>query len=157
MIDITKKYKTRDDREVRIYATDGGGDRPVHGAVINHGEWFLRHWSAKGTAFPDHGHCSDDLIEVKQRIQLEVWVNVDEDIERLRGQAEFEKKCRNDAFDELKKQDAEIERLRAALLPFASIKADHGEGFSGLPDMVIVRCEASVREIKAARAALGEK
>lgn len=79
MIDITKKYKTRDDREVRIYATDGGGSRPVHGAVINHGEWFLRHWSAKGTAFPDHGHCSDDLIEVKQRIKREVWVNVYED------------------------------------------------------------------------------
>ena len=76
MTDITKTYKTRDGREVRIYATDGGGDRPVHGAVINHGEWFLRHWSAKGTAFPDHGHCSDDLIEVKSRIQREMWVNV---------------------------------------------------------------------------------
>ena len=40
---------------------------------------------------------------------------LDAEIERLRGQVEFEKKCRNDAFDELKKQDAEIERLRAAL------------------------------------------
>ena len=52
---------------------------------------------------------------------------------------------------------AEVERLRAALRPFASIKADHGDGFSGLPDTVIVRIEASVRELKAARAALGEK
>jgi hypothetical protein len=34
------------------------------------------------------------------------------EIERLREQCEFEKKCRNDAFEELKKQDAEIERLR---------------------------------------------
>jgi hypothetical protein len=79
MIDIKKTYKTRDGREVRIYATDGGGDRPVHGAVINHGEWFLRHWSAKGTMFPDHEHCSDDLIEMKPRIQREVWVNVHKD------------------------------------------------------------------------------
>ena len=51
----------------------------------------------------------------------------------------------------------ENEKLRAALLPFASIKADDGDGFSGLPDTVIVRIEASVRELKAARAALGEK
>jgi hypothetical protein len=65
MIDITKKYRTRDGREVRIYATDGGGNRPVHGAVINHGEWFMCHWSAKGKAFPDHERRSDDLIEVK--------------------------------------------------------------------------------------------
>jgi hypothetical protein len=45
--------------------------------------------------------------------------NLDEDIEQLRGQVEFEKKCRNDAFDELRKQDAEIERLRTALEPLA--------------------------------------
>ena len=78
--------------------------------------------------------------------------------EKLRGQAEFEKKCRNDAFDELKKQDAEIERLREALKPFASTKADDGHDYiSGWPDTVIVRIEASVGEMKAARAALEEK
>ena len=53
---------------------------------------------------------------------------------------------------------AENERLRAALLPFASINADDGhDHISSWPDTVIVRCEASVRELKAARAALGEK
>jgi hypothetical protein len=79
MIDITKQYKTRDGREVRIYATDGGGDRPVHGAIKYDGGWFLRHWSAKGTTFSDHGHCPDDLIEMKPRIKREVWVNVHKD------------------------------------------------------------------------------
>jgi hypothetical protein len=52
---------------------------------------------------------------------------------------------------------ARIERLRAALSPFASTKTDDGYDYiSGLPDMVIIRIEASVREIKAARAALEE-
>lgn len=52
---------------------------------------------------------------------------------------------------------AEIERLRAALAPFANIKADNGDDFSKWPDEVIIRCEVSVREIKAARAALKVK
>jgi hypothetical protein len=52
----------------------------------------------------------------------------------------------------------ENEKLRAALRPFASTKADDGYDYiSSWPDTVIVRCEASVREIKAARAALEEK
>jgi predicted DNA-binding protein with PD1-like motif len=32
-IDINKKYRTRDGHEVRIYATDGMGLYPVHGAI----------------------------------------------------------------------------------------------------------------------------
>jgi hypothetical protein len=53
----------------------------------------------------------------------------------------------------------ENEKLRAALSPFASTKADDGYDYiSGLPDTVIVRIEASVGEMKAARAALsGDK
>ena len=42
------------------------------------------------------------------------------EIERLREQCEFEKKCRNDAFEELKQRDADIERLREALQFYAS-------------------------------------
>jgi hypothetical protein len=33
MIDINKKYRTRDGREVRIYATDGAECLSVHGAI----------------------------------------------------------------------------------------------------------------------------
>jgi hypothetical protein len=67
---------------------------------------------------------------------------------------------------EIARLRAENESLRAALKPFASTKADAGydykadDGYdyiSGLPDIVIIRIEASVREIKAARAALEEK
>jgi len=60
--------------------------------------------------------------------------------------------------DQNNRLTAEVEKLRAALSPFASTKADDGYDYiSGLPDMVIIRIEASVREIKAARAALDEK
>lgn len=30
-----KEYKTRDGRKVRIYATDAGGEYPIHGAVLD--------------------------------------------------------------------------------------------------------------------------
>ena len=33
MIDMSKKYRTRDGREVRIYAVDGAKDYPVDVAV----------------------------------------------------------------------------------------------------------------------------
>ncbi|MCF8472909.1 MAG: hypothetical protein K9G27_08980 [Sphingomonadaceae bacterium] len=76
MIDITKKYKTRTGVDVRIYATDGGTEYPVHGAITYDGKWFPRDWTATGTTFEDNTQCRDDLIEVKPRIKREVWVNV---------------------------------------------------------------------------------
>jgi len=72
MIDLAKKYRTRDGREVRIYAVDGGGGMPVHGAVRDGCEWTAYTWLESGEAAL---HCAS-LIEVKPRIQREVWVNV---------------------------------------------------------------------------------
>jgi len=50
---------------------------------------------------------------------------------------------------------AENERLRVALLPFASIQSQMGD-YVGYPDNIIVRIEASVGELRRARAALKE-
>lgn len=75
MIDPKKTYKTRDGREVRIYAVDGGGEYPVHGAHYDGVRWSVCAWKKKGRIFDD-GECSLDLIEVRPRIQREVWVNV---------------------------------------------------------------------------------
>ena len=72
MIDPKKTYRTRDGREVRIYAVDGGGRRPVHGAIREGREWVAYTWLHDGVAGL---HCSS-LIEVKPRIVREVWVNV---------------------------------------------------------------------------------
>ncbi len=75
MIDPAKKYRTRDGREVRIYAVDAGGERPVHGAARerNHA-WEVKSWNADGTYLSRHQAL--DLFEIKPRIQREVWVNV---------------------------------------------------------------------------------
>ncbi len=82
MIDPDKTYRTRDGREVRIYAVDGSDDFPVHGAFRNKYGWKLESWPASGRW---GGDCDDgcDLIEVKPRIKREVWVNVYEDYKFL--------------------------------------------------------------------------
>jgi len=72
MIDKSKQYRTRDGREVRIYATDGGGHKPIHGAIREDENWIAYTWLYDGVAALD---CNS-LIEVKPRIKREVWVNV---------------------------------------------------------------------------------
>lgn len=74
MIDPKKQYRTRDGREVRIYAVDGGGDQPVHAAIKNPDGWKGVQLQADGTWC--EVETSADLIEVRPRIQREVWVNV---------------------------------------------------------------------------------
>ncbi len=79
MIELGKQYKTRLDLyETRIYAVDGCGDYPVHGAVLNEHGWVHTTWRKDGRSFRS-GNFSDgpyDLIEVTPRIQREVWLNV---------------------------------------------------------------------------------
>ena len=75
MIDINKKYRTRDGREVRIYATDGVGARPVHGAVKENDGWHRATWSSNG-GFGGNMQFPDDLIEVRPRHKRTVWLNV---------------------------------------------------------------------------------
>ena len=77
MIDKSKTYRTRDGREVRIYATDGGGTYPVHGAFLDEGAWRSYTWTKDGEADLDVNYRKDlDLIEVKPRIRRTVWLNV---------------------------------------------------------------------------------
>jgi hypothetical protein len=78
MISKDKQYRTRNGREVRIYATDGGEPYPVHGAMLQDGEWSHETWKRDG-AYICNLDESLSLIEVKPRIQLEYWVNVYED------------------------------------------------------------------------------
>jgi hypothetical protein len=77
MIDINKKYRTRDGREVRIYATDGGGPCPVHGAVSGLNFWSTASWSKNGSYKLVYGQENDwDIIEVRPRHKRTVWVTV---------------------------------------------------------------------------------
>jgi hypothetical protein len=81
MIDKNKTYKTRDDREVRIYATDGGDlfeDRTIHGAVKNRDRWVFAVWNATtGRCFASvKEETAMDLIEVRPRHKRTVFLHV---------------------------------------------------------------------------------
>lgn len=70
MISLDKKYRTKDGKEVRIYAVDGAGNRPVHGAVLyvyNNKGWEAATWAS----------CDADLIEVV--MIPEYWVVFESD------------------------------------------------------------------------------
>ena len=72
MISMDKKYRTRDGREVRIYAVDGGGVHPVHGSVLMNDGWRSVAWEADGRI--TFHNQPVDLVEVKPRIQRTVWL-----------------------------------------------------------------------------------
>jgi len=77
MISKDKTYRTRDGREVRIYATDGGGDYPVHGAMLGHDGWQHFMWRVNGKSyFDDFDDKPTDIAECKPRIKRTVWINI---------------------------------------------------------------------------------
>ena len=64
-IDITKKYTTRSGLPVRIYATDGAGQHPIHGAIKYEGGWDDNTWCADGAYTAGDAGGSRSLIPVK--------------------------------------------------------------------------------------------
>jgi hypothetical protein len=77
MIDINKKYRTRDGREVRIYATDGRAMYPIHGAILQQHGWQQSCWAVDGLhSISSSGNHSGDIIEVRPRHKRTVWMNV---------------------------------------------------------------------------------
>jgi hypothetical protein len=73
MIDINKKYTTRDGREVRIYATDGEGRYPIHGSIFEHNIWCVSTWTEHGEQEGRH-KSERDLVEAWQPQDKElVW------------------------------------------------------------------------------------
>jgi len=71
-ISMDKQYRTRDGREVRIYAVDGMNHNKVHGAIKLENGWEITTWRDDGVAWD----TKYDLIEVKPRIKREYWHNV---------------------------------------------------------------------------------
>jgi hypothetical protein len=66
MISEDKTYVTRCGNKVRIYAIDGWGAFPVHGAVYAKGRWLARSWTKDGCA-TIRGKSNNDLIELKPK------------------------------------------------------------------------------------------
>ena len=78
MIDKNKTYKTRDGREVRIYATDGGHGKIIHGAIKNGPHWDPFSWQSNGMV-SCYDQNVEDLVKVCPRHKRTVWVNVYEE------------------------------------------------------------------------------
>jgi len=82
MIDKNRTYRTRDGREVRIYATDGDGSgSAIHGAIKNFYGWVATVWNPDGKCHWGAGCYGDptpanDLIEVCPRHKWVVWLNI---------------------------------------------------------------------------------
>ena len=76
MISMQKAYRTRDGREVRIYATDGDKDQAVHGAVKCPDGWTSYAWFSDGQYARADRNGRHDLIEVRPRHKRMVWLNV---------------------------------------------------------------------------------
>lgn len=110
MIDPAKTYRTRDNREVRIYAVDASDDGFVHGAVKNGTKWNLHEWFSNGHYFRG-SNDNRDLIEVKPKHVR--WVNV---YEPTRVTPLYESKQEADTF-------AAPERLACIRIEF-----EEGEG-----------------------------
>ena len=77
MISKDKQYKTRDGREVRIYAIDGIGKFPIHGAIKDNKGWEHNLWKKDGSF---NGHLNEspsDLIEIvpKVKVWVEYWLD----------------------------------------------------------------------------------
>lgn len=77
MIDLAKKYRTRDGREAKVFMVDAGTSHPVIAAYRDSdaGIWWSLHFTAEGRVSQSRTDPRD-LIEVRPRIQREVWVNV---------------------------------------------------------------------------------
>jgi hypothetical protein len=76
MISLDKTYRTRDGKEVKLYAVHEGQNFPVHGAILIDGKWSATMWSVDGKWHPSGPSSELDLIEVKPKRTLDVWVNV---------------------------------------------------------------------------------
>ena len=76
MISKDKTYRTRDGREVRIYATDGSDWSSIHGAFKDESGWWFCVWHEDGSYIDSMLEHRCDLIEVKPRIKRTVWLNV---------------------------------------------------------------------------------
>jgi len=79
-IDITKQYKTLSGLPARIYAVDGGGNYPVHGAIYNleTNTWRQETWSndLKYRIEEDENNSNYDLVEVGKYDDFKIDDNV---------------------------------------------------------------------------------
>lgn len=77
-LDFSRPIQTRDGRKVRILCTDKKGASPVVGLIErNPGEEEMTfHWQLTGLHYEGSCRRPEDLINVPERIERDVWVNL---------------------------------------------------------------------------------
>jgi hypothetical protein len=77
-IEMSKEYKTRDGRSVRLLCTDGPFGFPVVGIIYNldGSPWTAASWTLNGRIEGAIASSHLNLIEVRKKFRREVWVNV---------------------------------------------------------------------------------
>lgn len=78
MIELGKKYRTRDGGEVRLYAIDGTPPYKIHGAVANNDyggdtTWTVRCWTTDG-AYRQSAGSGLDLVEVLPEVTVRKYM-----------------------------------------------------------------------------------
>jgi hypothetical protein len=76
MIDINKKYRTRDGKNVRVLCVDLGSMQPVVAAVTTEKGEQLELYCLDGCYFVEGGPNPRDLVEAPKTVKVEVWMNV---------------------------------------------------------------------------------
>jgi len=62
-LEVGKTYKTRNGRQVRIYAVDGSNGQPVHGAMLEEsGQWSSHTWQLQGQFLEGETSILDVII-----------------------------------------------------------------------------------------------
>jgi len=61
-IEVGKAYKTRDGREVRIYAVDGLGADAIHGALLAGERYWIPYSWDEGGSFLGSEPCDADIV-----------------------------------------------------------------------------------------------
>jgi hypothetical protein len=75
MIDTTKPLQTRSGLEVRIYATDGGGTHPIHGAYKEDGNWLPTDWGTEGNWLESDETNEYDLVLAPRVVFVNFYKN----------------------------------------------------------------------------------
>lgn len=72
MIDIDKKYQTRDGRAVRLISNNGTREHPIVGVI--EGRPRVSSWSATGSLLT-FGRHNYDLVLVPEKIRVAIWID----------------------------------------------------------------------------------
>lgn len=115
MIRMDGKYRTRDGREVRLYADDGSKTYPIHGAIKVTTGWIVKSFTSDGYYNSDDMPCDSDLIEIKPAAidMIIEWLN-----------ARIIKQYEPSVYQQALNPNAEADAYRSALTEARRIKAE---------------------------------